>query len=275
MARNFVQTKVQDEPLNFAIEYRYGDFGRNGNPFLGIISSPMHDNIIFVKGYPNFSYKIVDLRNNEFDDRIFDFDILNSSGEQHGFCFQIDSEGIFGREFINGEGHNFVSLPESYITHVDKILDEIQQAGQKAINAQQNALLVKSQYKRIICGGSAKVDFMDNSEYTAICDEDKYMAHIKERLDAELAKIEAAKEHQRARLAQERALRAQEMQATAAQRQANAAAWANINQSIHNMNMNNQIQQLNNNLFRMNMNTGSQQIIVTPNTGRPVWIPVR
>ena len=103
-----------------------------------------------------------------------------------------------------------------------------------------------------VCSNNVRVNFMDNSEYKAICDEDRYLAQVKERLDVELAKIEAEKQQQRANFVQERWLRAQEAQALAAQQ---AAAYRQASeassQSSAVMGITNQMQQLNNNLFMM------------------------
>ena len=239
-----VATNIKEESLTFSIEYRFGYFGRGGNPVLLINSSPMQDNVAFIKGYPNFSYRIIDATNNEFSNIKASFEtVIPPTWKTNGFSYALAKNGTsIAAEVINGERTRFVTLQQSYLSHATKILDEIKEAGQKAINAQQNALAVKKQYKN------------------AICKEDKYMAQVKEKLDAALTKIKTEKDQKRNSLAQARIVRAQEAQAMAAQRQAaaaqaqaDAAAWANFNQSMHNMNMNNQMQQLNNNLFMMRM----------------------
>jgi len=285
----FVQTNIKDESLNFRISYSYGYNGRGANPSLMIASSPMEDNVLFFKNYPNFTYKIYDMTNNEFNIINYVFEPLLPSGKTNGFVFAISKNQEFKAfEDINGVRIREVILPQSYTAHIGKILDEIKEAGQKAINAQQTAIAVKKQYKQRICSDSVSVDFMDNKEYKAICEEDKYFAEVKTKLDAELAKIETAKQQQRIRLAQERGLRAQEAQARAAQRQASAAEQANINQSLANFNqsmanmnqsammnlqmqnqsnmLNNQLQQLNNNLFMLRNNNSNSNI--------PPWLPV-
>ena len=68
---------------------------------------------------------------------------------------------------------------------------------QVAINAQQKALMVKQQYKDKICKENVKVDFIDNNEYKAICNENQTIAQLKTKIDAKLAQIEQQKQAKR------------------------------------------------------------------------------
>ncbi|ADD67348.1 hypothetical protein Dacet_0550 [Denitrovibrio acetiphilus DSM 12809] len=250
----FVETTINDNGINFNLSYMYGFFS-DKEPNLLNVSSPLSDTVIHHKTYPNFYYTIVDFRNNEFDDRNFKFLITDRKTEKEtGFGIENTKQGYSNAaEVINGQLVKRVKLPDSYYNKVNTILNEIRDAGNKALGAQQKALIVKKQYKKKICNDNIEVTFIDNLEYKAICDEDKYLSKIKEKLDAELAKINEQKAQKRVQLKQERQTRAQEMQAVAAQRQAQAAEEANLNSTLDNMNTANQLQQLNNNLFYMRM----------------------
>jgi hypothetical protein len=256
-----VDTAIKDNQLDFYIAINYGKVGIE-YPHYIIYTSPLQDNIAYTKQYKNFTYRIIDFRNNLIDNRSFAFDIIDTSTvKNNGFGFAILKNG----QRISGENANgifirYVELPQNYYDNAAKIHAEIIEYGQKALNEQNTALQVKQQYKQKICSDNVRVNFMDNAEYKAICNEDKYMADIKVRLDKELKKLEARKAQERtARVREMEAMAAQQpaaaaqAHAQAAQHQANAAQWANIFQSAHNMNMNMQMQQLNNNLFLMRM----------------------
>lgn len=269
--RNFVQTTIEDDGINFDIWYQYGHFQKNIVDIGSFISSnPISDDITYIKAYPNFAYVIGDLSNDEFSQYKYNFNMLDGKTKQlNGFSFSVLKNNIRrDGERINGNLVRHVVLPKSYLNHLQDTLNEIKNAGQVAIDAQKKALIVKQQYKDIICKDSVKVDFMDNNEYKAICSEDKKLAELKKKMDTKLAQIEQQKQAKRQQQNEQRLIQAREAEAQAAQRKAaaaekanNQAEWDSVNRSIQNMNNNLQMQQqnyqmnnLNNNLENINKN---------------------
>ena len=255
-----VKTFIKDEGLNFDIGYQYGFFGsKDLQPALIIYSSPFSDNLAFIKAYPNFYYQILDFTNNEFDTRKYEFAIFQNK-KPNGFGFTSFKNGyINAGEIKNGTLVRKVQLPKSYFDKANTIFTEIKQAGQKALEAQKQAWIVKKQYKQKICKDNIKVDFIDNNEYKEICHEDKYFAKLKEKIDKKLAQINIQKEKKRQQLQQQQLIQAEQMKALAAQRQAqaaeaanNQAAWDSLNRSIQNMNTNMNWQNTNFQLQQMN-----------------------
>ena len=144
-------------------------------------------------------------------------------------------------------------MPESYFQNADRIFSEIKNAVFQVQTEQQKASMLRIQYKNKICKDDVKVNFMDNEEYKAICNENKKIAELKIKIDAKLAQLEKLKESKRNEINQQRLIQARETEAAAAQKKANAAVQANYNQSIQNLNNNLQMQQLNNNLMMYNL----------------------
>lgn len=256
-----VRTSVDETGMNLNIEYTYGYFGSQDEPALINIVSPLQDNSMFIKAYPNYTFQIIDYTNNEFDERMYDFMLLDKDKQANGFGFSISKQGYrTAGEFKQGTLVRKVQLPQSYFDEANLIFKEIKEAGRKALEAQKKSLLVKRQYKKRICKDSITVDFIDNAEYNKICDEDQYYSKLKERLDEEISRINEIKAQKRAELNQQKLIQARQMEAAAAQRKASAAETANFNQSLQNFNQsmqnfnqNLQLQQLNNNLFMMRM----------------------
>jgi len=250
-----VRTIIDDKNMNFNIRYQYGYFSHDkSKPVLITNSSPLNNNISYIKGYPNFAYQILDFQNNEFDNRLWEMDTLNSNHKIHGYSLALFKQKYRkGGEFLNGTMIKEVDIPYNYYQKTMSIWNEIKQAGQKAIQAQNKALLVKKQYKKKICKDNVKVDFIDNDEYKAICHEDEYYAKLKQKIVTKLAQIEKQKQAKRTQQQQERLIQARELEAQAAQRRAAAAETANFNQSMQNFNQNMQMQQLNNNLMMNNL----------------------
>lgn len=253
---NFVITTIKDDGLNFDITYQYGHFQREvkDNEYY-IFSSPFSPNIRYIKGFNNYGYVIDDISRNEFDNRNYNLDIKDlKTGKYNGFSFVTLKNGsINSGEIVNGSLIRRVQLPQSYLNNANNILSEIKNAGQVALDTQKKALMVKQQYKDNICKDSVKVDFIDNNEYKAICNENEKIAQLKIKIDAKLAQIEQQNQAKRQQQNQQRVIQVQEAQAMAAQRQAAAAETANFNQSLQNLNNNLQMQQLNNNLMMNNM----------------------
>ena len=256
----YVKTFIKDEGLNFDINYQYGFFGSADlQPALIIFSSPFSDNVIFVKAYPNFAYRILDFTNNEFDTRKYEFQILNKNRKENGFGFATYKSGyMVSGEVKNGKLIRRVQLPKSYLDKVNAIFAEIKQAGQRALEAQKQAWIVKKQYKERICKNSVKVNFIDSDEYKAICHEDKYFAKLKKKIDKKLAQINLQKEEKRQQIRQQQLIQAEQMKAAAAQRQAAAAEEANTQRSLDNLNRS--IQNMNTNMNWQNTNFQLQQM---------------
>ena len=250
-----VRTFIDDKNMNFNIRYQYGYFSHDkSKPVLITNSSPLNNNISHIKGYPNFAYQILDFQNNEFDTRLWEMDTLNSNNKIHGYSLAMFKQKYRkGGEFLNGTMTREVDIPYGYYQKTMNIWNEIKQAGQKAIESQNKALLVKKQYKKKICKDSVKVNFIDNKEYKAICNEDQYYSDLKKKIDTKLAQINQSNIQKRDQQNQQRLINAREMEANAALRRASAAESANFNQSMQNINQNMQMNQLNNNLFMMRM----------------------
>lgn len=251
---HFVITQVDDKNGNLNISYEYGFFSLNGLKTT-IKTYPFYDVVEYFKVYPNFSYQIADLTTNEFDNRKYEFNLKDTkTGKLNGYSFAVMKKGFTNAgEFSNGTLIRRVQLPQSYINNANAIFTEIKREANIALEAQNKALIIKEKYKKKICKNSVKVDFMDNQEYKAICNEDKKIAELKVKIDAKLAQLEKQKEAKRAQMNQERLIQAREAEAAAAQRRADAAEQANFNQSMQNLNNNLQMQQLNNNLMMYNL----------------------
>jgi len=256
-----VETKVVDDGLNFNISYKYGYFGSIEKPALLIHSSPFSDTVLYMKHYPNFHYQLIDWSNDEFQKMKYGFYMLDKNTQRNGFWFETPKSGsVNSGEYNNGTVTRLVQLPKSFFTNANKIFTEVNQAGQKAIDSQKQALKVKKQYMSRICKKSVSVNFIDNDEYKKICRDNEYYANLKEKMDKKLVQISKAKQQKREQLNQQILLNAQVSQANAAQRQANAASrsasaaeQSNSMQSWQNLNNNLQMQQLNNNLMFMRM----------------------
>jgi hypothetical protein len=252
---NYVKTTIKDDGMNFDIWYQYGHFANKPADIgLFINSNPFSDQVTYIKAYPNFGYVIGDVSNNEFDQNNYNYNVIDAKNKQaNGFGFSVAKNNvIYSGEKQNGQLVRRVYLPQNYLNHMTGVFNEIRNAGQIAIDAQKKALMVKQQYKDTICKDSVKVDFIDNKEYKAICNENEQITTLKEKMDKRLAQIEKEKEVKRGQMNQQRLIQAREAEAVAAQRQADAAETSNFNQSLQNLNNNLQMQQLNNNLMMNN-----------------------
>ncbi|MFY9088879.1 hypothetical protein [Arcobacter aquimarinus] len=253
---NYVKTIIKDDGINFDIWYQYGHFQENIVDIGSFINSnPFSDQITYIKAYPNFAYVIGDLSNDEFSQYKYNYNMVDGKRKQlNGFVFSVSKNNIrFASQQNYGQFVRHVDIPQSYLNHIGNVFNEVKNAGQVAIDAQKKALMVKQQYKDIICKDSVKVDFMDNNEYKAICNEDKKLAELKKKMDTKLAQIEQQKQAKRQQQNEQRLIQAREAEANAAMRKAKAAEDTNFNQSIQNFNNNLQMQQLNNNLMMNNL----------------------
>ena len=253
---NYVKTTVKDDGLKFNIWYQYGHFSTKPSDIsLFINSSPFSDQLTYVKAYPNFSYFIGDFSNDEFTQDQYHFNIVDGKSKQlNGFIFTTAKDHrAMAAEAKNGRIIRRVSLPKAYVNYMYNILNEIKRAGQTAIDAQRKSLTIKQQYKDRICMKDIVVDFIDNKDYKAICNEKEQLAILKDKMEKKLAQIEKQKQLKREQLNTQRIIKAREIEAMAAQRQAAAAEEANSIQSLQNFNNNMQMQQLNNNLMMKNL----------------------
>jgi len=239
---HFVRTLINEKNGDLQIVYVFGVEGYLEAPTMFIKTSPFSDVVEYYKIYPNFAYRILDFSKNEFDNRKYQFDVLNKDGKPNGFGFVISKKGhIVAGEMKNGILIRKVKLPQSYLNKANSIFSEIQKEAEIALKAQKKALIIKEKYKKKICKDSVKVNFMDNDEYKAICHEDEYYAKLKQKIDAKLAQIEKQKQAKRVQLQQERLIKAREMEAMAAQ----GMMMQNILQ-LH------QLQRLNDNMMMYN-----------------------
>ncbi len=258
---HYVKTMVDEKGGDLKISYEFGVEMSKDAPMMVMRTYPFYDIVEYFKSYPNFSYVIVDLTTNEFDNRKYEFNIEDhKTGKYNGYGFATMKQGFTNAgEMSNGTLVRRVQLPQSYFNNANTIFSEIKKEANIALEAQKKALIIKEKYKNKICKDSVKVDFMDNKEYKAICKEDEKIAQLKTKIDAKLAQIEQQKQAKRQQQNEQRLIQAREAEAIAAQRRAaaaeqanNQAAWDSVNRSIQNMNNNIQMQQLNNNLMMYN-----------------------
>lgn len=258
---HYVKTMVDEKGGDLKISYEFGVEMSKDGPMMVMRTYPFYDVVEYFKSYPNFSYVIVDLTTNEFDNRKYEFNIEDhKTGKYNGYGFATMKQGFTNAgEMSNGTLVRRVQLPQSYFNNANTIFSEIKKEANIALEAQKKALIIKEKYKNKICKDSVKVDFMDNKEYKAICKEDEKIAQLKTKIDAKLAQIEQQKQAKRQQQNEQRLIQAREAEAIAAQRRAaaaeqanNQAAWDSVNRSIQNMNNNIQMQQLNNNLMMYN-----------------------
>lgn len=249
-----IQTMINDDGMNFNISFRNIYEDKKSSIVYIVENSPFSDNVVFIKGYPNFAYIITDFTNNEFDNRRFQFDVKDmNNNEFTGYGFLITKYGqTIGWEMQKNSLIRRVILPQSYFDNANKIFSEIKNIAQKIQSEQQKASMIKAQYKNKICKDSVKVDFMDDNEYKEICKEEQKIAKLKTKIDAKLAQINQAKQSKREQIRQERLIRAREAEAAAAQRRADAAEQANFNQLMQNLDNHLQLQRLNDNLMMYN-----------------------
>lgn len=258
---HYVQTTVEDKGGDLNILYEFGVSMSKNSPAMIMRTWTFHDVAEYYMLYPNYGYVIADLTKNEFDDRKYEFNVKDhKTGKYNGYGFaSFKNSQTVGGEMVNGTLIRRVQLPQSYFQKADTIFNEIKNAANIALDAQNKALIIKEKYKKKICKDSVKVDFMDNDEYKSICKEDEKIAELKTKIDVKLAQIEQQKQAKRQQQNEQRLIQAREVEAMAAQRRAAAAeqannqtAWDSVNRSIQNMNNNMQMQQLNNNLMMYN-----------------------
>lgn len=274
-----VHRKVFEKNGDINIMYRTGAMGTPLLPNLYIETSPFWNNsIVHKKTYPNFYYQFRDLTQNDMTNIDFGFEIVDTkTNQRNGWGYEKNKgQTIVKGEYINGKPNAANDLPDVYMTKADSIINEVKQANNKALEAQEHAQLIKKQYINKICKDSVKVSFMDNDEYKIVCNnqkektlyskvQDKLERITKEkiaRLEQQRFSQQQAKEEQyrQQQLTIERQkMEQQRRQAAAAEEANNQRAWDSLNQSIQNMNTNMyrqnqnfQMWQLNNNLNNIN-----------------------
>ena len=203
----------------------------------------------FIKSYPNFEY--VYTNNDTNDEASLDFEFfLTDKKIKNGWAIaKPKNQNIITGEFVNDK-FNKTDLPSKYNKKADSIIKEINEAQQKAYQAQEQAQLVKRQYIKKICKDTVKVNFMDNDDYKLICNnyqrEKELFTKINDKLERltkeKIARLEQQKfeqkqakeeQYRQQQLAIERQrLVAQQAQSRAAQDAADAANRANIKKSL-------------------------------------------
>lgn len=266
-----IHTSITDKMSDIDVTIEGQVYNHKNYTALVIYTSPFWNGTYqYIKGYPNFNYRYINNQNNVEAKYDFQF-FLTDHKNRNGWAIEKlkNNDKLLTGEYVNNKGQ-LVDLPSSYNTKADEIIKEINEAQQKAYQAQEQAQLVKKQYMKKICKDTVKVDFMNNEDYKSICSNQKEkelytkINNKLERLTKEkIAKLEQQRyneqqkqqeQYKQQQLTLERQrLETQQKQARAAQDAADAAGWQNLNQSIQNMNYNNQMQQLNNNLFMMKM----------------------
>ena len=263
-----VQTTTVNDDYNFNISYIYGYLGFDNKPNLINTGSPFSDSISYMKQYPNFGHRIDDTINDEFSSNRYTANMYKSNGQMHGFWFSVRKNGaVISGESTNGKTMSRLLLPKSYFDKIGLIINEIKQAGTKALKAQEQALLIKKKYKRKICKPSVKVTFMDNYEYKSICRANPLI----EKFNTKMAEVNNEKQRLREQQFRNRQIDAQNRQANrqmefqrrqvkAAERQASAAEEsAGAAQRANNMTQ------------TQNLNKSLQQMIKSGNQGLKSW----
>ena len=258
---NFQEIEIKDDVINYA----YGHKARNNTYIdLAILSSTSFKKVMYLKKYSNFYYLIEDFSNDKFNSSNTNYNTHDAKGKGNGFSFSVGKDNIrYSGEVINNQLVRRVKLPQSYHIHMDNILSEIESAGKVAKDAQEKALMVKKQYKYTICKDNIKVDFIDNNEYKAICNEEKE-AELKKKIDAQKEQqqneqrlIQAREAEAAAAQAQVQAIQeANKQRAKAAEKADNQRAIQNLSNSIDNINKQNQ--NMYNNTMNI-MNNNNQQ----------------
>lgn len=189
-----VTREVIDNNTNFDVILHAGFMDiDNTTPSLWMDASPLWNGFYaFVKAYPNFRYVYTNNAKDDLSKQEFEFYLENDKGNRHGWYIGKEKDkDIVNAEYSNGEW-TIVTLPQEYLDKADKIIKEIEEAKNKALEAQAKAQLVKKQYIKKICKDSVKVDFMDNDEYKEIC-EDKYEKTLMEKIEQRYKKFQEEK----------------------------------------------------------------------------------
>lgn len=255
---NYVKTTIVDDGINFDIIYKYGHFQRGTFDTNFITTSePFNNSIEYMKIFYNYAYVIEDNSNNEFSEYKYTYGIKVLKTEQpqyDGFGFIVRKNNVReDGEIKNGQLVRNLKLPLSYRQHMVDTINEIKNAGEIALEAQKKSLMVKQQYKDTICKDNVKVNFIDNKDYKAICNESEKIAQLKIKMDAKLAQIEQQKQIKSQQQNNQRLIQAREAEAVAAQMNAKAAQEQVNQQSLQDLRNNLQMQQLNNNLMMNNL----------------------
>jgi hypothetical protein len=140
---HYVKTFIKDKQGDLQISYEFGVTGTLNNPQMVIRTYPFYDVIEYYKAYPNFAYKILDFTKNEFDNRKYEFQILDKSGKPNGFGFATLKNGYTNAgEMKNGNLARRVQLPQSYFDKANSIFTEIKKETNLALEAQRRALII-------------------------------------------------------------------------------------------------------------------------------------
>lgn len=298
--QRFVEEKNNDIDVTF-VTGKIG--GSSQEPDLTIASSPFWNHTqAYRKEFPNFRYEYVDYKNNDIEKLDFMFQIYNKNNVSHGWGLEkYKNNIIYTGESIEGKATQ-LNLPQEYKDKSTAIIKEIQEAYNKALQAQSQSQLVKKQYLRKICKDNVKVNFMDNTEYKEIC-EDKAELKLQAKVDRKLEQLEKekvaiiqkqqqeiAQQKQNEQLRQQQSYQQQQLniqrqqqqeQANRQKQQDSDNAWNSISQSLNsignafnqsanqinqqdqNRRTNYQLQQINNGINNLNGNSKLQPI--TPN----------
>jgi len=165
----------------------------------------------YTKKFQNFRYNYLNYNNNDVATVQFEFFIEDKKGVKNGWGFGKNKTGtLVTGEFVNNNLSR-LTLPPLYKNKADAIVKEINEAKDKAFQAQEQAQKVKKQYLKRICKDKVKVNFMDNDDYKEICNskyDQEIFAKINEKMkkitDAKNTKLKQESEAKIAKLAQEK-----------------------------------------------------------------------
>lgn len=196
-----VVTDIKIKQNDIAVTTVAGENNKKEGISLLSFSSPFWNGTYrYTKVFQNFSYNYLNYNNNDVTTVQFEFFIEDKKGVKNGWGFGKNKTGtLVTGEFVNNNLSR-LTLPPLYKNKADAIVKEINEAKDKAFQAQEQAQKVKKQYLKRICKDKVKVNFMDNDDYKEICNS-KYDQEIFTKINEKMKKESEAKI---AKLAQER-----------------------------------------------------------------------
>lgn len=271
---HIVYRKIIEKNEDINVIYKTGAMGSPLQPNLYIETSPFwNDTLVLKKDYPNFYYQFRDFIKNDNSSSEFAFEIIDKKiNKQNGWGYsKYKNQQIIKGEYINGTPTERYDLPDEYMLKADFIINEIKSANNKALEAQEKAQLIKKQYINKICKDSIKVNFMDNSEYKVVCNNQKEKElYLKIRNKLEILSKEKIAKLEQQRFNQQQAqqeqyrqeqlsiekqkLEQQRRRAAAAEEANKQRSWDSLNQSIQNLNTNIYMQNQNFQMIELNNN---------------------
>jgi hypothetical protein len=125
------------------------------------VSTSGNNDYVYAKVYPNFRYLYVDNGNSGYYFTMSDNNITN------GWAITSQKDILTKTFAINNFERIEFTLPKSYLNKANKLTNEIYTVTNKSILAQAKALIIKENYKNMIC--NKEINFYDIRDYQLIC----------------------------------------------------------------------------------------------------------